>query len=180
MRSRWSAPRAQSRRYRSSGRCNSGGHHNTSVHSGPSWSRASKFPQVIRLSARQRAIEVSSGHPPGRSPNGPPPISSVTGGKLPGGWNSTVVPTASPTANPARQPVKRAFVILFTTPPPNSECNAPAPPFLMNSAGPISSTATTTHAVALAPRCHGCSAAPASIRRSLRSGRYHPNSSRQT
>ena len=39
-----------------------------------------------------------------RSPNGPRPTQSVTGGEVPGGRNSTVVPTASPPARPRTVP----------------------------------------------------------------------------
>src|SRR3954452_5115185 len=61
------------------------------------------------LSARHSAIEVSSVHAPAGSENGPPPTMSVTGGNVPGGENSTVVPTASPTARPNKHPRKRSL-----------------------------------------------------------------------
>src|SRR5687768_9106652 len=61
----------------------------------------------MRLSARQSAIDVSSVHWPGAREKGPPPVMSVTRGKVPGGRNSTVVPSASPAARPRRAPRKR-------------------------------------------------------------------------
>ncbi|XP_019861650.1 PREDICTED: ubiquitin-conjugating enzyme E2 R2-like isoform X2 [Amphimedon queenslandica] len=58
----------------------------------------------MRLSARHRHILVSSVHCPGDRLYRPPPVIPVTGGKDPGGMNSTGVPIASPTARPTRQP----------------------------------------------------------------------------
>ena len=58
----------------------------------------------MRLSARQRAMEVSSVHSPGFRWKGPPPVMSVMGSKVPDGLNSRVVPRVSPTASPRRQP----------------------------------------------------------------------------
>ena len=72
-----------------------------------SWSTGSNPLRSSTLSARHSAIDVSSVHAPTGSENGPPPTMSVTGGKLPGGENSTVVPTASPTASPSRHPRNR-------------------------------------------------------------------------
>src|SRR5574341_1145404 len=63
----------------------------------------------MRLSARHRAMEVSSVHSPGRRPKGPPPTMSSMGSKEPGGLNSKVVPSASPTARPSRHPRYRSI-----------------------------------------------------------------------
>jgi len=71
------------------------------------WSMGSKACFSTRLCARYSAMEVSSVHSPGARLNLPPPTISCSGVKLPGGTNSTDVPTASPTANPSRQPWKR-------------------------------------------------------------------------
>ncbi len=64
-------------------------------------------------------MDVSSVQAPTGRPNGPPPTMSVTGGKLPRGWNSTVVPTASPHARPSRQPRYR-FNEFIGSPPTRS------------------------------------------------------------
>ena len=69
-----------------------------------SWSTASKPRRWMRLSARQRAMEVSSVHSPGWRWNGPPPNMPLTGAKVPGALNSSVVPTASPVASPSSAP----------------------------------------------------------------------------
>src|SRR2546427_2354947 len=55
-------------------------------------------------------MEVSSVHLPAGSEKGPPPTMSVSGAKLPRGWNSSVVPTASPQARPSRAPRYRSSV----------------------------------------------------------------------
>src|ERR1035438_7231743 len=80
------------------------------------WSRASKPRHSIRLAARHSAIEVSSVHCPAFRLNGPPPTISVSGLKLPGGLNSSVVPTASPMAKPNRHPRKRSRVSIEPLP----------------------------------------------------------------
>src|ERR1700751_2570183 len=49
-------------------------------------------------------MEVSSVHSPGFRLNGPPPMISVIGTKVPGALNSKVVPSASPIASPRRAP----------------------------------------------------------------------------
>src|ERR1700756_2321097 len=64
----------------------------------------SKPPVSIRLSAKQRAIEVSSVHSPGARSNGPPPAISSILLKEPGARNSRVVPSASPVARPSKAP----------------------------------------------------------------------------
>src|SRR5258708_20265864 len=64
----------------------------------------SKRPVSIRLSAKQRAIEVSSVHSPGARSNGPPPAISSILLKEPGARNSRVVPSASPVARPSKAP----------------------------------------------------------------------------
>ena len=61
-------------------------------------------------SARHNAIDVSSVHAPAGNANGPPPTMSVTGANVPGGENSTVVPTASPTARPSSIPRARSMI----------------------------------------------------------------------
>ena len=76
------------------------------------WSRASKPLQLAKLSARHSAIEVSSVHSPAAKSKGPPPTMSVTGSKVPGSSNSTVVPTASPTAKPTKQPQYRDWTFI--------------------------------------------------------------------
>src|SRR5574341_963855 len=63
----------------------------------------------MRLSARHRAMDVSSVHSPGRKPKGPPPTMSSMGSKESGGLNSRVVPSASPTARPSRHPRYRSI-----------------------------------------------------------------------
>ena len=72
------------------------------------WSFGSNLRHSIRLSARQRAMDVSSDHWPGSRVNGPPPVMSLTGSNVPGGWNSTAVPPASPAPRPRRQPRYRS------------------------------------------------------------------------
>src|SRR3990172_8784175 len=69
----------------------------------------SKPRRSMRLSARQRAMDVSSVHSPGRRAEGPPPTMSSMGSKEPGGLNSRVVPSASPTARPSRHPRYRSI-----------------------------------------------------------------------
>ena len=59
------------------------------------------------LSARARAMLVSSVHSPALSPCGPPSRNPVTGLKVPGALNSTAAPRASPTARPIRMPRSR-------------------------------------------------------------------------
>ena len=77
------------------------------------WSWGSKPLHSIRLSARQRAIEVSSDYSPGFSPNGPPATMSLIGLKVPGLLNSRVAPRASPTASPIRHPRYRSRSIFI-------------------------------------------------------------------
>ena len=56
-------------------------------------------------------MEVSSVHPPGRRPNGPPPTMSSRRSCASRGRNSSVVPTASPTARPRKAPSARSRVL---------------------------------------------------------------------
>src|SRR5205823_6859046 len=69
------------------------------------WSTGSNPCFSIRLSARQRAIEVSSVHSPASRWKGPPPNMSSIFLNDPGDLNSRVVPTASPTASPSIAPL---------------------------------------------------------------------------
>ena len=78
-------------------------------------------PRSTSHSARQSAIDVSSVHAPAGSANGPPPTMSVTGANVPGGLNSTVVPTASPTASPTSAPRKRSRRVI----PSAFQCQQP-------------------------------------------------------
>jgi hypothetical protein len=72
------------------------------------WSLGSNPRHATKLSARHNAIEVSSVHSPGSNPNGPRPTMSDTGLKVPGGLNSSVVPSASPAASPSIAPRNRS------------------------------------------------------------------------
>ena len=67
-------------------------------------------PARAMLSARARAMLVSSVHWPGFKLWSPPSLQPITGGKLPGGRNSIAEPKASPTAKPIKVPRKRSFV----------------------------------------------------------------------
>ena len=58
---------------------------------------------------------MSSVHWPGASPNGPPPTMSVIGANVPGGLNSSVVPSASPHARPSRAPRQRPLLLASLT-----------------------------------------------------------------
>ena len=73
--------------------------------------RLGERPQRTKLSPRHKAMEVSSVHCPGCRLNGPPPIISEIGAKVPGGLNSKVVPKASPQASPRRAP--RCGCVIF-------------------------------------------------------------------
>ena len=73
------------------------------------WSDRSIPWQLIKLSARHNAIEVSSVQYPGANSNGPPPTISWRGENEPGDRNSRLVPSASPTAKPIKHPRKRSI-----------------------------------------------------------------------
>ena len=69
------------------------------------WSRGSNPRCSTRLSARQRAREVSSVQSPAFKLKGPPPRRLAIGAKLPLGSNSIGAPRASPTARPRMLPL---------------------------------------------------------------------------
>ena len=78
------------------------------------WSAGSKPLRLIKLSARQRAIEVSSVHSPGANGPRPPPIISTGASAAIGPSNSYPAPSASPAAVAISTPTDRSRCVAFS------------------------------------------------------------------